>query len=296
MDILKRFFGKGDAKERLAASESTKEFRALQLLFAGNLRLDPNAVAHSLRSYHPSMASATCEIDADTSAQGTPLGLLGWGKHVVRFVGFDNPMPTEVVEKCLQPAHFGQDLKAQARAHKAHLLLDYAGRDGDSLNQYVALAAAAGVLSAHGAIVVLNESGHTAFPCLALAKDDGDMMELLESLPIPILYSGFVKFDVQGVEGTWMRTRGNHLLGLPDFALLARGHHEGQMTFDMFCDLLSYLRSSGATFAPGHTTQIGEDVFLKIRSQKKEEYFLDSPGTMLVLEPISRNQINQARA
>jgi hypothetical protein len=242
------------------------------------------------------MSRATCEVDAGTSAQGTPLGLLGWGEHVVRFVGFNTAMPPDVVEKCVQPAHFGQDLKAQARAHKSHLLLYYAGRETDPLKQYVALAATAGVLASQGAIVVLNESAHTAFPCSALAKNDGDMLELLESLPIPILYSGFVKFDVQGVQGTWMRTFGNHLLGLPDFALLAKGHHEGQMTFDMFCNLLSYLRSSGATFAPGHTTQVGEDAFLKIRSPKKEEYFLENPGTMLVLERISRNEINQGRA
>jgi len=122
------------------------------------------------------------------------------------------------------------------------------------------------------------------------------MLELMESLPIPILYSGFVKFDVQGVQGTWMRTFGNHLLGLPDFALLAQGHHEGQATFDMFCNLLSYLRSSGATLAPGHTTQVGEDAFLKIRSPKDGEYFLESPGTLLVLERISKREINQGRA
>lgn len=264
----------------------------MQLLFSESLNVEASAVIRSLRAYHPSMAAATCELDADAAAQGTPHGLLGWGAHVVRIVGFDDPMPPDVVETCVQPAHFGPDLKARARAHKSHLLLYYAGTEPDPLNQYVALAAVAGALSKLGAIVVLNESAHSAFPAAALGEIQGDRMALLQSMPIPMLYSGFVKVDVQGVSGTWMRTFGNHLLGLPDFAHLAQGHHEGQTTFDMFCNLLSYLRSSGATFAPGHTTQVGENTFLKFRAPQSSEYFLENPGPLLVLEKIAKNAIN----
>ncbi len=239
------------------------------------------------------MAAATCELDAEATAQGTPFGLVGWGAHAVRVVGFDNPMPPAVVELCVQPAHFGAELKAQARAHESHVLLYYAGQDPDPLNQYVSLAAVAGALAKVGALVVLNEAGHTAFPAAALAEIKGDRLALLMSMPIPILYSGFVKLDVEGVTGTWMRTFGNHLLGLPDFAHLAKGHHEGQETFDLICNLLGYLRSSGATFAPGHTTQVGADMFLKFRLPQPSEYFLDNPEPLLVLEKITKGAINK---
>ena len=284
MSVIERF---------MQAGGKENDGRALQLLFAQRTVLDPAAVQRSLRAYHPSMAAAICEIDEATAQQGTPMGLLSWGEHVVRLVGFDVPMPTEVVEKCLQPAHFSAEKKAEARAHQAHLLLNYAGEEKDALEQYVALAAASAALSHHGATFILNEDGHTAFPAAALAGLKGDAMQLLRTLPIPILYSGFVKFDVEGVNGTWMRTFGNHLLGLPDFAYLAPGHHEGQSTFDMFCNLLSYLRSSGATFAEGHTTQIGESSFLRFRAPVKSEYFLENPKPLLVLEKISKADINR---
>jgi hypothetical protein len=45
------------------------------------------------------MSAASCEIDAKTAARGTPMGLLGWGAHVVQQVGFDAPMPPKVVEE-----------------------------------------------------------------------------------------------------------------------------------------------------------------------------------------------------
>jgi hypothetical protein len=200
------------------------------------------------------------------------------------------------VEQCVQGAHYRADLKTQARAHRSHVILYYAGKATAPLEQYVALAAAAGALARHNAIVVVNEAGHTSLPAEVLAAGNGDTMQLLRSLPIPILYSGFVKFDVEGVQGVWMRTFGNHLLGLPDFAHLSGSHDEGQSTFDMIESLLSYLLSSRARLAPGHTLELGPDMFLRVRAPHHNEYFLVSEGPMLVIEKISKNDTNQRRA
>ena len=291
MSVIEKFFAAAGVRSAALVNAA-----GLQVLLAESSELSASAITASLRDYDPSMAAATCELDAELAKAGTPLGIIAWGEHAIRLIGFDVPMPAEVVEKCVQPAHFGPDLKAQARAHKSHLLLYYAGAStGTStgpLQQYVALAAVAGVLHAHGAIVALNEVARTAFPCVALLKVQGYKLALLESMPLLLLYCGFVKMDIQDLPGTWMRTFGNHLFGLPDMALLAKSHAEGQATFDLFCNLLGYLRSSGQSFAPGHTAQIGEDRFIKIRAAESNEYWLESPGLMLVLEVISKREIN----
>ena len=70
-------------------------------------------------------------------------GLAGWGNHVVRLVGFDAPYPSEALEACVAPAHYGQDLKQQVRASRSHVILYYAGHEANPLDQYVALAAVA---------------------------------------------------------------------------------------------------------------------------------------------------------
>jgi hypothetical protein len=283
MTVLEKFFEKAEDSENSVA---------LQVLFSEPMKLQEGALAGSLRAYAPEMADAICELDAELSAKGTPVGIITWGAHVIRLIGFNAPMPTDAVERCLQPAHFGQDLKAQARAHQAHLLLYYAGEDSDPLAQYVALAAVAGALHLHNGLLVLNETARTAFPCVALFKMQGDRLDLLATMPLLMLYCGFVKIDVEGVQGTWMRTFGNHVFDLPDLALLAKGHGEGQTTFDMFCNLLGYLRSSGARFEPGHTAQLGQDRFLKFRAPEKSEYWLEGRAPVLVLEVISQKEIN----
>ena len=180
------------------------------------------------------------------------------------------------------------------RAHQAHLLLYYAGSDPDPLEQYVALAAVAGVFGELGAIVVANESGRTSFPAVALARDEGmgPMMDTLRELPLPMLYCGLNKLEVEGERGVWMRTVGADLLGLPDFATRAKGHGQTEKVAEIFDNVLRYLRTSGATMAAGHTMQVGEDLFMKLRDPREGEDFLETDGTMLVAKFIRADEVN----
>jgi hypothetical protein len=295
MGLMERFFGKPDpdAPDLPVVNTAIDKPLGLQVLFAEPVRLDAGRLTQTLRQYHPSLAQATFELDDGLSDKGTPFGLAGWDGHVIRVLGFDAPMPAEAVELCVGPAHYAPEIKEQARAHKEHLLLYYAGRVADPLEQYVALAVVAGVLASQSALLVMNESGHTSLPAEVFAGDkDCDMLEVLRNLPIPALYCGFVKYDVEGVEGVWMRTYGAPLLKLPDLALLAAGHHEGQSTFDLFSALYNYLRSSGAHFAAGHTMEVGGNTFLRLRAPTPEEFFLDSDGELLVAEKSSAGDRN----
>ena len=117
-------------------------------------------------------------------------------------------------------------------------------------------------------------------------------MDLLRTLPLPILYCGFVKHEVEGTRGVWMRTYGASLLGYPDFAAHTEGHHEGQRYFDMFENMFRYLEESDARLTAGHTMQIDEEEFLRFRRPKEEEGFLESDTELLVVEIIAQNEIN----
>ena len=299
MSVFSRFFGKSDTDDsgdgKLFANPKIEHPLSLQVLFPEPCPLDSDRLADAFRSYHPSMSRVRCEIDPALNREGKVFGMVGWGKHVVRCVGFDLPMPAEAVEVCIAPSHYPKELKQRARSHTAHIILYYAGYEQSPFEQCVALAATAGVLARLGAIVVLNESGHTSFPASALSglDSDGDIIDLLRTLPLPILYCGFVKHEVEGIPGVWMRTYGAPLLGFPDFAAHAVGHHEGQRYFDMFDSVFGYLRESGAQLAAGHTMQIGEEEYLRVRLPTEEEAFLDSEGELLVAEIIGPEEINR---
>lgn len=293
MNLIKRFFGRTGPRdanspvELVAAPNETGV--SLQILFDGLLPSDSAPIQARLRRYHRSMSRAVVEFSPGASRDGNLLGMAGWGPHVVRLVGIGAPMPPDVVELCVAAAHYPQPLKTRARSNSSHLILYYNGRAPLVLDQYVALAGLCGCLADFGASVVLNESAHTSFPADALSERNthGDMVTLLTTLPLPILYCGFVKYEVTGVEGVWMRTHGAHIFGLPDLAVHAQDHSEGQEHFDLLTTILNYMRESGARIEPGHTMEVGP-THLRFRAATPFEPALQGPHPLLVLEVTER--------
>lgn len=291
MGLFDIFFGRKPKKNE---PSRPNELFSLQVLFPDLPSLDTASLTAELRRFHPSLKSARFDIEPEAAAKGTPIGQAVWGKHTIDIVGFDVPMPAPSVEATVQPAHYGSDLKTRARAHRAHLILYHNGVETSPLERYVALAVIVGVLAKRGAIVVLNEAASTSFPAEALNGAEGgeDSLEILRTLPLLVLYCGFVKYDVAGTNGTWMRTFGCHLFKLPDFAYFATGHDQGEFIFGLFTSLHDYLRESGKQFLPGHTMQVGDDLFARVRKPVADEYFLESKGELLVIELISEAETN----
>jgi len=314
MSIFSRFFG-GDSGDEtgsdhpggpgddgpLAPNPQIENPLSLQLLFRGPLPTG-DAITAAMRAYHSSMSQgrADVEVDAatDSNQPGGLTGLAGWGGHVIKLAGFDQPMPSEAVEACVAPSHYGEDLKHQARAHASHLLMYYAGKELDARKQYCALAAMTGVLSNAGAMLVMNEDARTSLPATIFNSNEGDddILEIIASLPLIVLFCGFVKYEVEGVQGVWMRTFGAHHLGLPDLAVHAGGHYEGQRYADIFGNIFEYLLESGAVLAAGHTMQIGDDAFLRCREPVESEYFLESAGELLAVEIIDDAEVKRRDA
>lgn len=271
-----------------------RPLKGLQLLFPGRLRdlgLSASRISRGLRAYHPWLSSARCELN--TADRDAPFGLAGWDDHVVKIVCFSHPLDSDIVERCVRPAHYAAELRQLARRHRSHVLLYYAGYHRSALEQYVALGTLAGVLGACGAVIVLNENAQTSVPAdvLTAAQYLGDRLELLRALPLPTLYMGFVKAEVAGWRGVWMRTHAGALMGLPDLALLAEDHQQGALVFDLFTSVLNYLLTSGETCRVGDTMQVGSERFFRLRAPAPEETFLVQEAELLVLERITADEI-----
>jgi hypothetical protein len=271
----------------------------LQLLFPDPLDLDADALTAFLRDA-PELAGVRVELVRVAaqpaaarlvSADGPPpsvLGLVEWGPHRVKLAGFDAPMPYGPVEVCVGPAMIPPPYKHDARHHAAHVLLYYAGTHPDPLEQFVALGAVASALARYEAIVVLNEEARAAVLALDLIPEAGEsILETLRTLPVPYLYGGFVKIDAGDPDRPWVRTFANRRLGLPDLAQHLSGHDETSKAFRLFAGMLGYLRQTGERFEPGDTVDLGDGTRLRLRSPTELEWFLESEGTMLIIEPLT---------
>lgn len=301
-ELMDRFFGKGLPRlgGPTVANPHLTDPPSFQILFSSFLDLDEDALTLALR-YHTELANAAVELltlpSQPTFSNNSPvnMGLIGWGRHAIKLVGFNSPLEARRVRSCVQPSHYQAELKEAAYRHKAHVILHYAGYEEDTHEQHVALAVVAGALAQFGAIVVMNETAHISIPIMVLEpheEDQGDTLHAIRTLPLPLIYAGFVLFEVEGEPGVWMRTHGCHALRLPDLAIRAEGHNQAPSTLELFGNMLGYLRKNGKKFVPGDTMGVGENQFFRIRARTTEEWFLESAGEMLVVEQVDPAEVN----
>jgi len=212
--------------------------------------------------------------------------LMGWGKHIVQLVGLRGPVPTEIFEACVVPSHIVPELRDEARLHRGHVLLSYAGFDPDPLERYVALTIASIALARMDGLLLLNHPARTAFPAEALTADDPDIdpIEGLRTMPLPLLYLGFVKIEIEGLTGVWMRTFGGHILDVPDLAYYVDSHRRGSEVFDLFSTMLGSMHANKSAFHEGDSIRFDEaGPGFELRLPTADEHWLASEGKMLVL-------------
>ncbi len=280
MSLFARLFGKKSKVE----NTNIKQSIGLSVVFKGSLNFDKDKLLDKLRFLDSSITNVDYETPAGDLEQGV-FALVSWGKHVVRLIGFNTPFPADVLETCVAPAHYSQDIKDQIRKNDSHIILYYKGNDEDVLEQYLALSRLAACFDEFNALAVINEDAHSSLPTNVLSdllSDENSAKSLCDCLPL--FFCGFVKYILEDAKGVWMRTYNADAFGMPDFAVLANNHDEGSYYFDMFGNILSYLRQSGATMNPGDTMEIGDNKMLSLRAPQEDEYFLKDKGNVLVVE------------
>jgi hypothetical protein len=241
----------------------------------------------ALRAMSPTLKAATVETDAKTIDQGTPASRVIWTDHIVDVVGFDLPLPSPVVENCVQAAHYSQEIKKAVRSHAAHATLFYGGSSSSVLEQYIALAVVGSAFVKLGGLAILNEAAMTSLPSNAvyeLATKQTDFA-VIRHMPLLMLFCGFVKYMLPDNQTMWARTYNNPAFSLPDFATKTV-NSKAQQTFDMFSDFMAYLRSSRKSFKIGETAQFGPTKFRFHAPRDDEPFPTHTDGHLLIIEAV----------
>ena len=288
MGLFSRFFGKKTEAKQMDSSivpnPDIDSAASLSIVFKGELNIDNDKLLTKLKSIDPTIKDIRYEIPYGRLEEGICI-LVSWGKHIIRIIGLNAPYPKDVLELCVAPASYSQEIKQQVYESDSHLLLYYVGYEQDVLEQYLALTRLAACFEQFNALAVINEDAHTSLPINfinELASEKDGLTSLGECLPL--LFCGFVKYEIENIKGIWMRTYGANKFGLPNFAALANSYEESEYYFDMFSNILNYLRQSQAIMNPGDTMEMGDNRMMSLRAPQDDEYFLKDQGDLLVIE------------
>ena len=258
------------------------------VVFPEERKVDPNALAATLRRYHPAFAEAAWKADPHVETETGSLGLVGWSGHVIRLIGQPVPLSEELYQRCVAHATYGMDVKEKIRTARSQAILRYVGWPTDGFEQYLALAAAAGCLARQGAIAVLNPGVGSSLPTATLAPGaTTNMLGHLQALSLLKLFAGFQEIRLRGA-GSWLRTRGCYRLGLPDIALYDPTRTRKKKIFDLLSAFVGYLRTARTPIGPGDTATVGGGRALQFRLPTEEEAdLLPSEGRLLIAEEFS---------
>ena len=288
MGIFSRFFEKKSESKQMGNSivpnPEIDSSVGLSIVFKGALDINNDKLLTKLKSVDPTIKDIRYEVPFGQLEEGMWI-LVSWGKHIIRILGLNAPYPQNELELCVTPASYSQEIKQQIYESDSHLLLYYVGYEQDVLEQYLALTRLAVCFEQFNALAVINEDAHTSLPINfinELASEKDGLTTLGECLPL--LFCGFVKYEIENIKGIWMRTYGANIFGLPNFAVLANSYEESDYYFDMFSNILNYLRQSKVTMNPGDTMEMGDNRMMSLRVPKDDEYFLKDQGDLLVIE------------
>jgi hypothetical protein len=193
----------------------------------------------------------------------------------------------------LQPAHLRPDQKDNIAAHKSHVICYYESEAINGVEMFIALYKLAYGLRENHMRGVANTM---TWMCQSVEMLPDimtpDFLSGFRETPASslALWLGFVKF-FKPDKTVWFATKGSPIFGVPDLAYLGKTLAEGDEAYDMFGDIFTYVFQSGTRLAPGHTMQLGPDVYLGFRPVYEYGDYLGEQT--LVMEKIRASDINR---
>jgi hypothetical protein len=244
---------------------------------------EPSAPLSAITGFDSALSDARVVSGAGTPGDPWLLEVAG-GRARIAFD--DRPHPADAdLEAAIAWAHYGAELKEAARGHGSHVEIALVTENADPLERYALLAGIAGALAGPDALVVVHKAAHASLPAAALRAEPGagGRLATIRALPIPLLFCGFVKLEVEDEPGVWMRTWRADLVGLPDFAAHVSGHDWGERVLDTISALYRHLTRTGTKFRPGDTATVSPGVTLAFQAPDPDLEFLAARGELLVL-------------
>jgi len=272
-------------QKKFKGATMPKDRISLQILFNELPKFSAKDLSETAANVSHRAPAFNFQLPQDTSVDGNGLAATDTYKIKIEFCN----RKLSDVELAQISAHVRlvPDCDEGINQHGAYIELSVDPNQDKPLEAYQLLTFLAFLIARHGGLVIANINGFTSFsaPGLQQIMADEDWMDAIENMPPLFLYSGPVIHEFDGNELLWMRSYGNHLLGISDLGTAFSNHIVQQyvpMTLTVFDNIMSYMMESGNKVEAGHTME-SESVMIALQEQKAEpdEYFYQSPSGLL---------------
>lgn len=279
MDLFKSIFLN---KDSLGESEKP----VFTLLYSSLPDYDLSECVKAIGEYEPLRGRPS--FFEETSAAVPFMGMVRFDDHAVGLVALPSPLPESVVEQCVHTAPWDPSFKELLSAHLNTLILSYRTGSDDPIEQYLALSKVAACLHCPELLGVVNEPAWTCFPGdFPLQLMNPEWLGNARMSPPLVLWTGFVRILL--LEEEWMVTRGNHLFGLPDFAM-RRTDQDPAQVHDLFHEFFHYFYFDRKQPEHGDGINIDERSFYVFLEPQGAAEHLRGMGGLFVVEAMEPDE------
>lgn len=228
------------------------------------------------------------QLPKDTTVAGE--GVAGTDANKIKLSFCDRKLQERELAQISAHVRLVPDAAAGIEKHAAFIDLSVEPNPAKPLEAYQELTFLACMIALREGLVIANINGFTSFsgPGMLQLLADNDWSDAIQEMPPLFLFSGPVLHEFDNNTNLWMRSYGNHLLGIPDLGTIIPTEIIQEyvpMTLQVFDNMMSYMIESGNKVEPGHTMET-DSVLIKIFDQpaNPDEYFYQSPSGMLRVE------------
>lgn len=237
-------------------------------------------------------------LEQDRPATEHYLATVSFGEHAVDVASVPGPLPPIVLERCLLPSHWDAGFHQQARNMGAHVIFAYSGAAQNPIEQYMALYTVAAQWVPHGAFALFNEPAWTCHPAhYSQALIRPEMQTVCRESPPLIFWTGFLKLDASqslsgdGNTALWFLSRGNHLFGVPDFALQSAYAQDARIAQEVFAEIFQYFYFDNRDIQPGDFLQIDQRGIFEFMDGEELRELFGGMGKILIVRPSNRQEL-----
>ncbi|HIA54602.1 MAG TPA: hypothetical protein EYN91_21370 [Candidatus Melainabacteria bacterium] len=261
---------------------------SLQILFDKLPKFSERELNEAASNVSHSAPAFRYQLPKDTSVRGE--GIAATDAHKVKLNFCDKKLDEQELAQINAHLRLVPDASAAIKMHNAYIDLSVEPNPEKPLQAYHLLTFLACMIAVRGGLAIANINGFTSFSAQQLLQlfGDDDWLDAIANMPPLFLFSGPVVHEFDDNPALWMRSYGNHLLGIPDLGTFIPPEIVQEyvpMTLQVFDNIMTYMIESGTQVEPGHTMET-ESVLIKVCEQqaKPDEFYFQSPTGLLRIE------------
>ena len=276
--------------EQIQLTHETSFKPCITLAFQKLPEINPLHIQKTIQQIEPLFSDVQVYYENDTISL---TGKILFENHEITMLANPSVLPKNLIETCINTAHWQKEFKQKILTSNASLTLVYSGKSENPVENYLALYKVAAAFFNENLLGIIIEPAWTYHPAGLLPKlIFNNMINLCRNSPPFLLWTGFIKTNLDLQPPFYSHSyncffsKGHHVFGIPDLVYYADNANPLEIK-KLFNEIVEYVWHEKKELLPGDCIGFNENEIYELLEPDESFDFLKSPTKTLWLKKIN---------